>query len=142
MDYRSYTQRTQTEVEKPGALLTKLTSPQQSPTPILTIHSPHLGKVDTQTDINDAFCQYYTDLYAVPPPVDPDTIRMFLHQYAVPQVTVAEREALRAPIATTEICEAIREMARNKNLGSDGLPVELYFIYTNHLLPLPRHGKQ
>ncbi|KAJ1154711.1 hypothetical protein NDU88_007454 [Pleurodeles waltl] len=77
----------------------------------------------------------YADLYAVLAPIELDTIRSFLHCHTFPQVMVTEREVLRALIVTAEIWESLRELARDKTPGFDGLPMEFYSISANRLLP-------
>ncbi|KAJ1119166.1 hypothetical protein NDU88_007352 [Pleurodeles waltl] len=116
LDYRSYNQMVHMEADKPGIVLAKLIRPQQSPTPIPSINSSHMGIVETQIGINDVFRQYYATLYAASLPVELATIHLFLHHHTLPQVGVAEREALRTPIASAKIREALRELIHNKTL--------------------------
>ncbi|KAJ1213743.1 hypothetical protein NDU88_001374 [Pleurodeles waltl] len=68
--YRSYRQKTQSEGDKAGTLLARMIKDAPVATPILYILTPRLTSANTQKDINTAFCDFYTDLYSAPTPLN------------------------------------------------------------------------
>lgn len=105
-------------------------------------HTPALKNadgllVDTPAATNAAAVEFYANLYNLPeasPEVTAAQDEILAHwQKFLPTDLVA---ALDAPIALREVKDAIERQPRGKAPGIDGLPAELYQLFSEELAPI------
>lgn len=134
-DYREYLVRAQAERDKVGSLLAWLANPAPRGSPIVALRAPDDTLEYTQKGINNSFRIYYTALYAAQMDQCPIALEAFLRAAPLLVLDRDSREDLGREISTLEIRAVIKEMARNKTPGVDGLPVEFYLSYADLLVP-------
>ncbi|KAJ1185927.1 hypothetical protein NDU88_002713 [Pleurodeles waltl] len=135
VDYAKYREHMHNEGDKAGALLARLIKDEPSPTPILHINTPQQTSVNTQMEMNEAFCDHYRTLYSAPLVLDPVHLGAFLSDITLPTLAYEAKQILGAQISQGEIQQAIKDMAHEKSPGSDGLPSEFYSLYSSKLAP-------
>ncbi|KAJ1149497.1 hypothetical protein NDU88_002304 [Pleurodeles waltl] len=123
-DYGKYRERAHREGDRAGTLLARLMRDEPSPIPIIQINTPQQNNITTQLEINMAFRDYYTVLYSAPLIIARAEIDSFLTTIELPALQEEARKKLSAQITQGEIRETIKDMARKKAAGSDGLPFE------------------
>ncbi|XP_078503987.1 dapper homolog 2 [Lissotriton helveticus] len=134
-DYRKYVEKTHAEGDKAGTLLAWLANPIPRSSPILALRPAGGPRVYTQSEIMHGFREYYERLYGSTLTVDEPAIGPLLGTVRLPQLEEEQARHLGRPISLEEIRGAIKQMARNKTLGVDGLPVEFYMHYVDILAP-------
>lgn len=87
-------------------------------------------------DINEAFKQFYMNLYESQSVGDLNKIESFLSQLDLPNLNLEEQGGLNAPFNQVEIGEALLSLQVNKSPGEDGFPPEFYKEFKDLLIPL------
>ncbi|KAJ1173261.1 hypothetical protein NDU88_005098 [Pleurodeles waltl] len=132
-DYKYHVTRLQAEGDKSGRLLAWLLREERQCPPIGAIGLGAGALATTQEKINDAFREYYTQLYTTRTSCTSQQLRSFLADSSLPQLTHTDRETLEAPITLGELNKALEQLPRNKAPGADGLPSEYYSTFVTHL---------
>ncbi len=87
-------------------------------------------------EINNAFHQFYSNLYASNNEPDQSEIDAFLNKLDLPTLPTELINSLDAPITSEELYKALNKMPNSKSPGPDGLPAEFYKHLWNVLSPL------
>lgn len=85
--------------------------------------------------INDAFAEYYENLYKSQYPDNMDKQDQFLDQLQFPTLSEETKNDLDGKLSIQELKEALTHMNTGKARGPDGLPIELYKRFSDKLLP-------
>lgn len=85
--------------------------------------------------INDAFTEYYENLYKSQYPDNMDKQDQFLDQLQFPTLSEETKNDLDGKLSIQELKEALTHMNTGKARGPDGLPIELYKRFSDKLLP-------
>lgn len=94
------------------------------------------GTIHTSTqEILDCFTKFYADLYTSRIQYSSDQIDTYLSELIFPTLTEEQREQLDRDITLEELENALKDMAKGKASGPDGLPLEVYAQYQGHILP-------
>ena len=88
------------------------------------------------TEINDAFKQFYTNLYTSESPEDLSKIDEFLSAIELPKLGHEDQKNLDLPFTQKEIEKALCSLQPNKSPGEDGFPPEFYREFKDLLTPL------
>lgn len=121
--------------EKAGKLLAwRLKKTQTS----RAINSIVLDNGDNLVDpkcVNDAFAEYYENLYKSQYPDNMDKQDQFLDQLQFPTLSEETKNDLDGKLSIQELKEALTHMNTGKAPGPDGLSIELYKRFSDKLLP-------
>lgn len=119
--------------DKAGKLLAWQIKKRQEERAIVTIESPS-GDIIDPIKINEAFRDYYSNLYS--PEISPqDELRtQFLGDLELPQISEEDHLNLEEGITVEEIALAIDAMTSGKTPGPDGLPIDIYKKFKEKLL--------
>ncbi|KAJ1132607.1 hypothetical protein NDU88_010914 [Pleurodeles waltl] len=85
--------------------------------------------------INNAFREYYMQLYGKPSDLRTESFDEYLQQIPLPTLSAEDKEALGGPVSVEEVNEAIAQLAPGKTPGTDGLPMDFYKKYRSLLAP-------
>ncbi|KAJ1136101.1 hypothetical protein NDU88_002519 [Pleurodeles waltl] len=132
-DHKHHMARLQAEGDRSGRLLAWLLREDRRCPPIGSIITGVGAIATTQVNINDAFREYYTQLYTKSTSCTIQQLESFLADSPLPQLTNTDRESLEAPITLGELNKALEQLPRNKVPGTDGLPSEYYSTFATHL---------
>lgn len=88
------------------------------------------------TEINDAFKQFYTDLYTSELPKDLAKIDEFLSTIELPKLDQEDQEKLDLPFTPKEVEKALSSLQSNKSPGEDGVLPKFYREFKDVLIPL------
>ena len=94
------------------------------------------GLLSDPTDINQQFCNFYSNLYTSEPPTDLSLVDTFFRDLAIPTVDEKLRESLDSPVSLEEITKAIACLQSGKCPGPDGFPTEFYKKCSAKLAPI------
>lgn len=119
--------------DKSGKLLAWQIKQLETKTPITSIITNGQVVVDP-IEINDAFRDYYKELYDTKNEINLQTLNRFLDELPVPSIPNEYKEILESEISQEEIGQAIDSMKSGKRAGPDGLPVDLYKKFKNKLI--------
>lgn len=86
--------------------------------------------------INEAFQQYYSNLYTSQCTSDPLDTDSFLDTLDIPSIDQDQLTALENPISELEITQAISTLQSGKAPGPDGFPSEFFKAFSDKLIPL------
>lgn len=86
-------------------------------------------------EINDAFKQFYTDLYTSELPKDLAKIDEFLSTTELPKLDQEDQE-LDSPFTPKEVEKALSSLQSNKSPGENGFPPVFYREFKDVLIPL------
>lgn len=86
--------------------------------------------------INEAFRDFYAQLYSLEYQADCDEIPDFLNDLGIPGVSADVKKMLEEPISQAEIALAISSMQSGKCPGPDGFPAEFFKKFSSSLSPL------
>uniref|UniRef100_A0AAR2KC07 Reverse transcriptase domain-containing protein n=1 Tax=Pygocentrus nattereri TaxID=42514 RepID=A0AAR2KC07_PYGNA len=90
-------------------------------------YDPHL--------INEAFTNFYKNLYSCPPPNNVNS-ENYLDKISLQSATESEKATLSAPFTEREVWDAIQSMPTGRAPGLDGYPVEYYRKFWPELKPI------
>lgn len=97
----------------------------------------HTGEILTDPDdINEAFFQFYPDLYTSECSGDSDLPCNFFENLTIPSVSEDQNTKLCADISASEIITAVKSMQNNKSPGPDGFTCEFYKKFAHLLAPI------
>lgn len=128
-------QRYYNEGENTGHLLAMIARAQQGQTHIEAIQNVKCETVGVQEQISEAFSHFFQDLYTSKVHPTKAELDLFLDQCTLPCISRQGFDALNEPIKLEELSLAVVQMANNKSLGADRLPIETYKMYGDALLP-------
>lgn len=86
-------------------------------------------------EINSSFRIFYESLYQSEYPDDTQLQSEFLNKLDIPTMTDQDKIGLDKPLTVNEMSEAVRSMRSGKTPGPDGIPIEIYKLYPDKLLP-------
>lgn len=92
--------------------------------------------VTDQQGINDAFQQYYNDLYTSDNVNISEPLPEFFRGLQIPTLSSDDAATLDAPILQREIALAIKSLRPYKSPGLDGIPSEFYATFADELTPV------
>lgn len=118
---------------KSGKLLAWQIRQLETKTSITTIVSNGEDIVDP-IEINDAFRDYYKELYDSKNEINAQNLNNFLDELSIPNLPNEDKKDLEMEINEEEIGYAIDNMKSGKSAGPDGLPIDLYKKFKNKLL--------
>lgn len=84
--------------------------------------------------INDAFVEYYENLYKSQYPDNMDKLDQFLDQLQLPTLSEETKNDLDGKLSIQELKKALTHMNTGKAPGPDGLSIELYKRFSDKLL--------
>lgn len=119
--------------DKSGKLLAWQIRQLETKTSITTIVSNGEDIVDP-IEINDAFRDYYKELYDSKNEINAQNLNNFLDELSIPNLPNEDKKDLEMEINEEEIGYAIDNMKSGKSAGPDGLPIDLYKKFKNKLL--------
>ncbi|KAJ1097560.1 hypothetical protein NDU88_002678, partial [Pleurodeles waltl] len=128
-DHKHHVARLQSEGDRSGRLLAWLLREDRRCSPIGAIGTGAGAIATTQVKINDAFREYYTQLYTKSTSCTIQQLESFLADSPLPQLMHVDRDTLEAPITLGELNKALEQLPRNKAPGTDGLPSEYYSTF-------------
>lgn len=102
-----------------------------------TINAINTGNKETYnpTEINDAFKQYYSELYTSQTGTDHSQMNAFLSSVHLPCLSEEDMISLDLPFSAPELIKAIHLLPNNKSPGEDGFPSEFYKEFKDLLVP-------
>lgn len=119
--------------DKAGKLLAWQIKKMQEQRAIIKIETPSENITDP-LKINEAFRDYYKNLYS--PDISPnnDLRTQFLEDLELPQILEEDQMNLEEQITIEEISLAIDAMTTGKTPGPDGLPIDIYKTFKEKLI--------
>lgn len=95
------------------------------------------GKISRNpAEINEAFKNYYSELYAAQPNDDMSVIDSFLSPLNLPHLSNEDSEAISRPFSLSELSKAIKSLPSDKSPREDGFPPKLFKKFKDLLMPL------
>ena len=122
------------EGEKPSRFFLKLLRHRVQKNRVSCIFNSSGTEVTTQSDIEQAHFDFYSELYKNDP-VDLEIQQAFLANLTE-QLTTEQKKLCDEPLLRDEISNALFTLANNKTPGSDGLPKEFYIKFWDLLAPI------
>lgn len=92
--------------------------------------------VQDRTQILEVFIDCFHEVYSSKVNLMEEALVQFLDCCPLPSLTADGRKLLSAPLTIKELAKAVASMANSKSPGTDGLLVEIYKRYSDHLLPV------
>ncbi len=121
------------KVKKPRKLLVWQIKQLEIKTPITSIISNGQVVVDP-VEINDAFRDYYKELFDTKNEIDLQKLNRFLGELPIPCIPNEYKEILESEINWKEIGQATDSIKSGKRAGPHGLPIDLYKKFKNKLI--------
>ncbi|KAJ1108412.1 hypothetical protein NDU88_005788 [Pleurodeles waltl] len=109
-DYRHHIARTHAEGDRSGKLLEWLIKNERRNTPIGAIRLESGRIVNIQSEINNAFKEYYSSLYQARPPPTNAHLSSFFSGVTLSHLTAAQTTELDSPIEIAEIQRALLQL--------------------------------
>lgn len=89
-----------------------------------------------QTQINNAFREFYFKLYQTESSKNEKDMEAFFKDVHLPTLKEEEREHLEVPVCESEIISALKALSLGKAPGNDGYTIEFYKCFQRDLSPL------
>lgn len=118
-----------------STLLAHLVHQNSSSQAVLRIKTPTGTVLLDNHSIRNGFQQFYADLYQSQISYTKQELVDYLNSISFPALSLEDRTSLDAPFTLSELTDALKNMARGKSPGPDGIPLEVYLKYQESLLP-------
>lgn len=120
--------------EKAGRLLAWRIKAQQNEGRINKIETIDGQNTTIPTEINNAFRNYYEDLYKSTPPENTHHYKKCMDEIQIQSLSEEDSKILDQPIEIADLKAAINCMNSGKAPGPDGLPIDIYKIFRDKLM--------
>ena len=121
--------------EKAGKMLALRLKQMENKQAIPAIRNENDELLSEGTAINESFRSFYSNPYKSTHNASESDMDAFFDQINLPCVNPVDKEQLESAITKAEIETAIGEMATGKTPGEDGLGIEFYKAFKEHLTP-------
>jgi len=124
--------------DKVGEILSRQLKGTTAKQTIRGVKSQHVGVTTDQQGINNAFQQYYEEIYSSNNLCNSDLLENFFKDLPIPTLSPDQvlDQALDMPITLQEVEMAIKAQQSRKSPGPDGLPSEFYAAFSTQLAPV------
>lgn len=122
--------------DKAGKFLSRYIKQKESKSSVAAVMTGDGSQATKPREINDAFKNFYINLYTSENTATDKEIMSFLNKLNLPKLSVSQQEDLDLPISSQEILDAIKALPSGKSPGQDGFTAEFFKCYAEDLLPL------
>ena len=133
LNFKAHAVKTHDKADKSGTILAWLIKQETTTGPITSLQTTSGNMVYTQQEIHKVMVSHYSTTYQKRPTTTKAEIMTFLSHIELPNISNEEAEEINTPLTEYEIKGTITSLKGGKTPGPDGLPAELYKVFSDQM---------